>query len=67
VNAWRRLGAGMLAAFVFGVAFYSMGRTSAEDLTLVFVNAPHSIVPPGHVAQVAIFGRSDRKDRLSSI
>ncbi len=32
-----------------------MGRRSAEDLTLVFVNAPHSIVPPGHVAQVAIF------------
>ena len=55
VNEWRRLGAGMLAAFVFGVAFFSMGRRSAEDLRLVFVDAPRSIVPAGHVAQVKIF------------
>jgi hypothetical protein len=45
----------MLAAFVFGVVFFSMGRRSAEDLTLVFVNAPRSIVPEGHMAQVTIF------------
>jgi hypothetical protein len=55
VFEWRRLAAGILAAFVFGIAFFSMARRSVEDLTLVFVNAPRSIVPAGHVAQVAIF------------
>ncbi len=54
-SEWRRLAAGMLAAFVFGVAFSSMGRRSVEDLSLVFVNAPRNIVPEGHVAQVEIF------------
>jgi len=55
VNEWRPLGAGMLAAFVFGVAFFSMGRRSAEDLRVVFVDAPRNIVPEGHVTQVKIF------------
>lgn len=54
-NQWRRLGAGMLAAFVFGVAFFSICQRSAEDLTLVFVDSPRNIVPEGHVAQVKIF------------
>lgn len=55
VNEWRRLGAGMLAAFVFGVAFFSIYQRSVEDLTLVFVDAPRNIVPEGHRAQVRIF------------
>ncbi len=45
----------MLAAFVFGVAFFSMARRSAEDLRVVFVNAPRTIVPEGHTEQVTIF------------
>ena len=45
----------MLAAFVFGVGFFSICQRSLEDLRLVFVDSPHNIVPAGHLAQVNIF------------
>lgn len=48
----KRMVANLLAAFVFGVALASAIRRSVEDLTLVFVNAPHEIVPQGHQEQV---------------
>lgn len=50
----RRLFGGMLAAFVFGVVVSAAVHRSIEDATLVFVNAPHHIVPDGHTAQVKV-------------
>ena len=53
----RRFLIGVLAAFVFGVAFYAAGKRSIEDRTLIFVHSPRRIVPEGHVEQVKIVKR----------
>jgi hypothetical protein len=52
--ASRRLLASAIAAFAFGVALSAAAHRSIEDATLVFVDAPHHIVPDGHNAQVRL-------------
>jgi len=44
----------VLAAFVLGVAAAAAVHRSVEDATLVFIHAPHEIVPEGHKEQVKI-------------
>lgn len=46
--------ANSLAALVLGVACSAAGIRFVQDTTRVFVDAPRSIVPAGHVEQVAI-------------
>src|ERR1035438_5342437 len=50
----RQLLASVLAAFAFGVALSAAAHRSIEDATLVFVSAPHHIVPDGHDAHVRL-------------
>lgn len=50
----RRFGAGILALVVGVSALTAAARRSADDITLVFRDAPLQIVPEGHTAQVKI-------------